>query len=78
MWLVWIEVEMTNLCGTDRFTQLTRNTALFTVRISTQSMLTTETRTQGAFLERIIDGGGLHKNMAQDNAESLKNNTKLQ
>jgi hypothetical protein len=60
------------LSRADRFAQLASNTAFFTIRITTQSMFTTEASTQWSLLKWIINRGRFHEDVAKHNAEALK------
>lgn len=46
-----------HLCRTDGLTQLAGNAALFSIRVATEGVFSTEAGRKRALLKRVIDGG---------------------
>lgn len=60
------------LSWADGFAQFTCDASLLTARVSSQGVLTTETRAQRSLLERIIDGGWFLEDVSHGNGGSAK------
>ena len=65
------------LCRADGLTQLAGNAAFFSARVTSQGVLATETRRQGTFLKRIVDGGRLTEQVAHGHSQTWRSVRKL-